>query len=91
MDSGNLSSDVVWGWERFFTELSVILNTAERQRVTAAYSQYVLERLETTLLSLSALMEIRFVCILTISINAISINADKLSNLSVLRKAEGVA
>ena len=45
----------------FFTELSVFLNTAERPRVTAAYSQYVLERLETTLLSLSAL--IKFVCI----------------------------
>ena len=55
----DLSSNVVWGWERFFTELSVFLNTAERQRVTAneAYSQYVLERLETTLLSLSALMQ----------------------------------
>ena len=55
----DLSSNVVWGWERFFTELSVFLNTAERQRVTAneAYSQYVLERLETTLLSLSALID----------------------------------
>ena len=46
----------------FFTELSLFLNTAERQRVTAAYSHYVLERLETTLLSLSALMEIK-VCL----------------------------
>ena len=43
----------------FFTELSVFLNTAERQRITAneAHSQYILERLETTLLSLSGLME----------------------------------
>ena len=43
----------------FFTELSVFLNTAERQRVMAgeAHSQYILERLETTLLSLSGLME----------------------------------
>ena len=42
-----------------FTELSVFLNTAERQRVTAneAHSQFILECLETTLLSLFGLME----------------------------------
>ena len=45
--------------ERFFSQLSTFLNTAERQRETAneAYSHYVLERLRTTLLSLSALMD----------------------------------
>ena len=50
---------LLWGWERFFTELSTFLHTAERQRETAneAYSEYVLQRLQTSLLSLSALMD----------------------------------
>lgn len=53
-------SSVLWGWERFFTELSIFLNTAERQRETAneAYSQYVLECLQTSLMSLSAIADI---------------------------------
>ena len=58
MDSERRDSSLLWGWERFFPELSRFLNTAERQRETAneAYSHYVLERLQTTLLSLSGLM-----------------------------------
>ena len=52
-------ADVLWGWERFFTELSTFLNTAESQRETAneAYSQYVLEWLQVALLSLSTLLD----------------------------------
>ena len=53
-------STVLWGWERFFTELSVFLNTAERQRETAnaTYSRYVLERLQMALVTLSALVDL---------------------------------
>ena len=61
MDSGNLSNNLVWGWERFFYRALCIPKYS--REAEGAYSQYVLERLETTLLSLSALMEIKFVCI----------------------------
>ena len=46
------------GWERFFTELSVFLNTAERQISTAnqAYSEYVLERLELSLETMNSVI-----------------------------------
>ena len=54
-----MMSTLLWGWERFFTERSTFLHTAERQRETAneAYSEYVLQRLQTSLLSLFALMD----------------------------------
>ena len=50
---------LLWGWERFFTELSSFLRTAERQMENAnqAFSEYVLERLQISMLSLSALMD----------------------------------
>ena len=51
-------SGVFSGWERFFTELSVFLNTAERQISTAnqAYSEYVLERLELSLEAMNSVI-----------------------------------
>ena len=51
-------SGVFSGWERFFTELSVFLDTAERQISTAnqAYSEYVLERLELSLETLNSVI-----------------------------------
>ena len=51
-------SGVFSGWERFFNELSVFLDTAERQISTAnqAYSEYVLERLELSLETLNSVI-----------------------------------
>ena len=50
---------LLWGWERFFTELSSFLRTAERQmeNVNQAFSEYVLERLQISVLNLSVLMD----------------------------------
>ena len=49
---------VFGGWERFFTELSVFLDTAERQISTAnqAYTEYVLERLELSLETMNSVI-----------------------------------
>ena len=49
---------VLSGWERFFSELSVFLNTANRQLTTAnqAYSEYVIERLQRALVSMSSVL-----------------------------------
>lgn len=58
MASSSEGHYLLWGWERFFMELSSFLCEAERQRGNAnqCYSEYVLEHLQTSLLSLSALM-----------------------------------
>ena len=47
------------GWERFFTELSIFLNTADRHTDSAneAYSEHVLECLQISLISVGSLME----------------------------------
>lgn len=58
VDPNSEGEYLLWGWERFFTELSSFLRAAERQMGTAnqAFSEDVLECLQTSLLSLSALM-----------------------------------
>ena len=50
---------ILSGWQRFFSELSTFLSTADRQIATAnqAYSEYVLERLQISLVSLSSVMD----------------------------------
>ena len=42
---------VLSDWQRFFSELSVFLDTADRQLTTAnqAYSEYVIEQLQRAL------------------------------------------
>ena len=47
------------GWERFFSELSIFLNTANRHNDSAnkAYSECVLKRLQISLISMGSLME----------------------------------
>lgn len=52
------SSGQLYGWERYFTELSIFLNTAERQINTAnqAYSEHVIERLERALDSMNSVI-----------------------------------
>ena len=58
MGDENSSSGEDSGWERFFTELSIFLNTAERWITTAnqAYSEYVLERLEMSSASMNSVI-----------------------------------
>ena len=56
------SADVdraLWGWERFFEELTLFLHSAERQFGIAneAYAQYVLERLQTSVMNVQLLRE----------------------------------
>ena len=47
MDSRS-SESVLWGWERFFVELSSFLRNIERQYMLAneQFSEYAIERLE---------------------------------------------
>ena len=49
---------LLWGWSRFFEELSSFLQVTDRQTGIAnqAFSEYVLERLETSVMSVSALI-----------------------------------
>ena len=46
---------LLWGWERFFEELSTFMQDADRQASTAnqAYSEYALERLQISIVSVS--------------------------------------
>ena len=60
MDDENGGEEyVLSGWHRFFSELSIFLNTADRQLSTAnqAYSEYVLDRLQISLVSISSLLD----------------------------------
>ena len=56
MDS---DGSILWGWERFFTELSSFLRTIDRQYMLAneQFSEYAIERLETSIVSVSGLVE----------------------------------
>ena len=49
---------VLWGWERFFEELSAFLRDLNRQAGTAneSYCEYAVERLEICLQSVSSLV-----------------------------------
>lgn len=52
------SSHVLWGWERFFQELSSFLRFAERQQLAnESFAEYVLERLEACIQSVSVLID----------------------------------
>ena len=52
------SSHVLWGWERFFEELSSFLRFAERQQLAnESFAEYVLERLEACIQSVSVLID----------------------------------
>ena len=46
------------GWERFFEELAAFIRTCDRQSGTAnqSFSEYALERIQTSILSLSSLV-----------------------------------
>ena len=48
----------LWGWEKFFEELSAFLQAVERQEGSAnmAFSEYIVERLQISIMNVSAIM-----------------------------------
>ena len=56
--SDSASQYFLWGWERFFEELSSFLQAAERQESTAnvAFSEYVVERLQISIMNVSMIL-----------------------------------